>query len=175
MPLVLAVHHSRGTWDIPLSVAEALVSQQPLTWDELGSFGDTVIVVDDTHSDPIQAIIDEPNTLAVLPANDIDERVRVLTVDGADPLRSPGDYPLTIESEVPVGAVITVTAVGDIMLGRRVGSRYEGNLDAVFEPFAERLGAADITIGNLESTLSRQGAPIQGGDSFAADPVALDA
>jgi poly-gamma-glutamate capsule biosynthesis protein CapA/YwtB (metallophosphatase superfamily) len=35
---------------------------------------------------------------------------------------------------------------------------------------AERLAAADLTVGNLENTLSRDGAPTQGGDSFAADP-----
>ena len=33
-----------------------------------------------------------------------------------------------------------------------------------------RLRSADITVGNLESTLSTDGSPTQGGDSFAADP-----
>jgi poly-gamma-glutamate synthesis protein (capsule biosynthesis protein) len=33
-----------------------------------------------------------------------------------------------------------------------------------------RLRSADITVGNLESTLSTEGSPTQGGDSFAADP-----
>ena len=35
---------------------------------------------------------------------------------------------------------------------------------------ADRLAAADLTIGNLESTLSKAGAPRQGGDSFGARP-----
>jgi poly-gamma-glutamate synthesis protein (capsule biosynthesis protein) len=35
---------------------------------------------------------------------------------------------------------------------------------------SERLAAADITVGNLESTLSDAGAPTQGGDSFHAPP-----
>jgi poly-gamma-glutamate synthesis protein (capsule biosynthesis protein) len=35
---------------------------------------------------------------------------------------------------------------------------------------ADVLSAADVTIGNLESTLSRAGAPRQGGDSFGAAP-----
>jgi poly-gamma-glutamate capsule biosynthesis protein CapA/YwtB (metallophosphatase superfamily) len=34
-----------------------------------------------------------------------------------------------------------------------------------------RLAAADLTVGNLESTLSTAGPPTQGGDSFAADPA----
>ena len=37
-------------------------------------------------------------------------------------------------------------------------------------PLAPRLRRADLTVGNLESTLSRAGAPTQGGDSFGADP-----
>ena len=34
-----------------------------------------------------------------------------------------------------------------------------------------RLRSADITVGNLESTLAMLGPPTQGGDSFAADPA----
>ena len=37
-----------------------------------------------------------------------------------------------------------------------------------------RLAAADLTVGNLESTLSMAGPPLQGDDSFAADPAVLD-
>jgi poly-gamma-glutamate synthesis protein (capsule biosynthesis protein) len=37
----------------------------------------------------------------------------------------------------------------------------------------ERLASADLTVGNLESTLSTAGFPRQGGDSFAADPAVL--
>ena len=36
---------------------------------------------------------------------------------------------------------------------------------------ARRLAGADLTVGNLESTLSRPAPPTQGGDSFAADPA----
>jgi poly-gamma-glutamate synthesis protein (capsule biosynthesis protein) len=36
-----------------------------------------------------------------------------------------------------------------------------------------RLARADLTVGNLESTLSRDGAPRQGDDSFAAPPAVL--
>lgn len=35
---------------------------------------------------------------------------------------------------------------------------------------ARRLAGADLTIGNLENTLSQSGAPQQGGDSFGASP-----
>ena len=36
---------------------------------------------------------------------------------------------------------------------------------------ARRLASADVTVGNLEGTLSEAGAPTQGGDSFAAPPA----
>jgi poly-gamma-glutamate capsule biosynthesis protein CapA/YwtB (metallophosphatase superfamily) len=41
---------------------------------------------------------------------------------------------------------------------------------AALAPTAERLRRADLTVGNLENTLSRDGAPTQGNDSFGADP-----
>jgi poly-gamma-glutamate capsule biosynthesis protein CapA/YwtB (metallophosphatase superfamily) len=58
------------------------------------------------------------------------------------------------------------------MLGRGVGEAAAAARDpaAPLRPLQRRLAAADITVGNLESTLSRDGAPQQGGDSFAADP-----
>jgi poly-gamma-glutamate synthesis protein (capsule biosynthesis protein) len=38
------------------------------------------------------------------------------------------------------------------------------------KPLAKRLAAAEITVGNFESTLSADGSATQGGDSFAASP-----
>jgi len=69
-------------------------------------------------------------------------------------------------------STVTVTIVGDIMLGRRVGDRLEriDDFAAPLRPTARRLAAADITVGNLESTLAQLGPPRQGNDSFAAHP-----
>ncbi len=68
--------------------------------------------------------------------------------------------------------VTTVTVTGDVMLGRRVGDRLAevGDPAAALRPLAGRLARADLTIGNLESTLSKAGAPRQGDDSFGASP-----
>jgi len=65
-----------------------------------------------------------------------------------------------------------VLVTGDVMLGRGVGDRLRsvGDPAAALRPMARRLSRADLAIGNLESTLSRAGAPRQGGDSFAAAP-----
>jgi poly-gamma-glutamate capsule biosynthesis protein CapA/YwtB (metallophosphatase superfamily) len=53
-----------------------------------------------------------------------------------------------------------------------VGARMAaaGDFAAALRPTAARLASADLTVGNLESTLSRLGRPRQGGDSFGADP-----
>lgn len=70
---------------------------------------------------------------------------------------------------------VTVTVVGDIMLGRRVGAAAQaaGDPSAPLGPLADRLARADITVGNLESTLSDGGTPRQGDDSFSAPPAVL--
>ena len=58
------------------------------------------------------------------------------------------------------------------MLGRGVGAAADvaGDVAHQLRPTARRLSRAHLTVGNLESTLSRAGAPTQGDDSFAADP-----
>nr|WP_231126303.1 CapA family protein [Motilibacter aurantiacus] len=60
------------------------------------------------------------------------------------------------------------------MLARRVATAAGDDPAAPLRPLAARLAAADLTVGNLESTLSREGAPTQGGDSFGADPAVLE-
>lgn len=62
--------------------------------------------------------------------------------------------------------VTTLTVVGDIMVARRVGEAIADDPRQPFRPLAPRLAGADITVGNLESTLSTDGSPTQGGDSF---------
>src|SRR5699024_5781888 len=68
------------------------------------------------------------------------------------------------------------TIVGDIMLARGVRDSMEqqGDLAAPFRPFSQRLAGADITVANLESTLSQAGSPTQGSDSFGARPDVLE-
>jgi poly-gamma-glutamate synthesis protein (capsule biosynthesis protein) len=121
----------------------------------------------------LQAVRDSDGVLGILPAEAVDATVRVLTVDGEHPLRDPNDYPLTTTSSKPVPEVTTLTAVGDVMLGRRVAQRHPGDPNAPLQPMRKRLASAEITVGNVESTLSRDGSPTQGGDSFAASPRIL--
>jgi len=80
--------------------------------------------------------------------------------------------PTTGQAAADPTRVTTVLATGDLMLGRRVGDRLSalGDPAAALRPMADLLAAADLTVGNLESTLSKAGRPRQGGDSFGAAP-----
>ena len=98
------------------------------------------------------------------------------TTTSASTTASPGPTtPRTSESTTDPAPSITVTVVGDIMLGRRVGdvAAAAGDPAAPLRPMSARLARADVTVGNLESTLSTAGAPRQGDDSFAAPPSVL--
>lgn len=81
-------------------------------------------------------------------------------------------------ADPPRTEAVTVTVVGDIMLGRAVGdaAAAAGDPSAPLRPMAERLARADVTVGNMESTLSDDGMPRQApvSDSFAAPPAVLD-
>jgi poly-gamma-glutamate capsule biosynthesis protein CapA/YwtB (metallophosphatase superfamily) len=69
----------------------------------------------------------------------------------------------------------TVTFVGDIMLGRGVAAAHPDDPVAPLRPMRPLLHGSDLTVGNLESTLSDDGAPRQGDDSFAAVPQVVPA
>ena len=113
--------------------------------------------------------------VAVVPAEAVTPLVQVAVVGGVDPLLDPSAYPITTAADRRAPAINRVTIVGDIMLGRRVGSRTPDRPGAALSPMAQRLAAADLTVGNLESTLSDSGRPRQGDDSFFADPRVLPA
>jgi hypothetical protein len=147
-PLVVAVHHGSPLRDIPLRRARAIVDGGA----------------------------DDDETFTVVPASALGPRMRALLVDGVDPVRSPEEYPLRTQAAGPRDPAVTVTVVGDIMLGRGVAQAARGSDHPApaLRPTSRRLAQADITVGNLENTLSRAGSPTQGGDSFAADPAVVE-
>jgi poly-gamma-glutamate capsule biosynthesis protein CapA/YwtB (metallophosphatase superfamily) len=93
--------------------------------------------------------------------------------DGSSPPAESPEEP-TRTSNPPREPRTTLTVVGDIMLGRGVAGQ-PGGAQARLRPLAPQLRAADLTVGNLESTLSDDGPPQQGGDSFFAPPAVLRA
>ncbi|MGB0099019.1 MAG: CapA family protein [Nocardioides sp.] len=159
-PLVLATNARRPPMDLPKAVAGWIRQGRVTNWKELGQPQAPLRVVDgagDLRHLPM-------NTIAIEVADAVGPGVRVVRVDGVDPIRDPDDYPLQVQGPAPA-PVTTLTVVGDIMLGRGVTG-----LPAL-EPMARRLSSADITVGNLESTLSDAGPvnPVQG-DPFHAPP-----
>lgn len=175
VPVAIMVNHSSELEDLSLSDAHKLIddgvapgSLTPVTSGVAEA--DAGMRTAATPAEAVSIAADDPGTVAIVPATDVSPVTRALTVDGIDPFRGEG-YPLTTKITEQPGPVLVTTIVGDIMLGRRVAESLDRQRDpsAAFKPFAKRLAAADITVGNLESTLSRNGSPTQGGDSFAAD------
>jgi poly-gamma-glutamate synthesis protein (capsule biosynthesis protein) len=185
-PLALAVHATRPVRPLPAGSARRLLRRGASRWSVIGQGSGRMRVVTgglpqltapgaadaNTASAALRRVRRQPDVLALVPASAVDARVRVLRVGGVHPLRSPERYPLQIATGEAPGSVTTVTVVGDVMLGRRVGDALEaaGDPAAVLRPLAARLRNADITVANLESTLSTNGQPTQGDDSFAAAP-----
>jgi hypothetical protein len=173
MPLALVVNATRRTADVGVADARRVIASGATRWSAIGQSGGRMRVLttrDDRVGDVLRAVRGSPNVLGIVPADAVDPRVRVLTVGGRHPLREPQRYPLHTQSRRAVPEVTTVAAVGDIMLGRRVGARHRADPGSPLKPLAKRLAGAEITVGNFESTLSVDGSPTQGGDSFAASP-----
>jgi poly-gamma-glutamate capsule biosynthesis protein CapA/YwtB (metallophosphatase superfamily) len=160
-PLAFAMNARRPPLDVPKAVAEWLQQGLVDNWDQLGQPSAPLRTTDRTdHLDHLPM-----NTVAIVVADAVGPGVRVIEVDGVDPLRDPDDYPIQVQGP-PHAPVTTMTVVGDVMLGRQVTGH------AALDPMSARLASADITVGNLESTLSDDGSPRQDpvGDSFHADP-----
>ncbi|HSE10277.1 MAG TPA: CapA family protein [Nocardioidaceae bacterium] len=163
-PLVIVTHHTRGLREVSLRQARRIVQGRS-----------RFEVASGPPMAAIRSVVRDPGVLAVVPAEALGPRVRALRVGGVDPVRRPERYPLRTEEAAAPAPVVRVTVVGDIMLGRGVAARAEttGDPAHALRPMASRLAKADITVGNLESTLSRAGSPTQGDDSFAADPAVV--
>ncbi|MBA2699448.1 MAG: CapA family protein [Nocardioidaceae bacterium] len=173
-PLVLAVHRSRSDLDVSERLARRIARGAQTRWAQLDAGPGQVDVRRGAGS--LQAAMSDPDVIAVVAASRVTPMVSTVSVGGVDPLRSPDTYPLTAPAAKEPAAPAEVTIVGDIMLGRRVGDSFASQRDpgAPLRPLQRRLARADLTVGNLESTLSSDGVPRQGDDSFAADPEVLD-
>jgi poly-gamma-glutamate capsule biosynthesis protein CapA/YwtB (metallophosphatase superfamily) len=160
-PLVFAVNARRPPMSVPKAVAGWIRQGIVDNWDQLGQPSAPLRTTDRTdHLDHLPM-----DTIAIVVADAVGPAVRVLEVDGVDPLRDPDDYAIQVAGP-PHAPVTTMTVVGDVMLGRSVTGH------PALDPMAARLASADMTVGNLESTLSQLGPPMQdpAGDSFYAQP-----
>lgn len=186
-PLALAVHPSRAGLDLSPTLARRILAGEIGDWSELGRPGESgplrVVAGPNvpapsalrvaTDAAALAALDERSGTVAVVPAAALGPQARALTVGSQDPLRDPAAYPLRVPAQKAQEPVVTLAIVGDVMLARRVGAAIGDDPAAPLRPTARRLAGADLTIGTLESTLSRLGPPTQGNDSFGADPAVL--
>jgi poly-gamma-glutamate capsule biosynthesis protein CapA/YwtB (metallophosphatase superfamily) len=159
-PLVLAIHPTRAAQDIDLATANAIKRGTLKAWRGFRVVGS------------LREVQRSTTALAMVPASTAGPSIRPLTVAGVDPFKEPHRYPLRTDGPAPTAPVIDLTVGGDVMLGRRVATAAArtGDVSRPLRAIGPRLAAADLTVVNLESTLSRAGTPQQGGDSFAAPP-----
>jgi hypothetical protein len=102
----------------------------------------------------VRAVERDPDAVGVVPLSKVGPTVAVATVDGLDPVR---DH----------DGATTLLVTGDVMLTRGVPDPA-----AALAPMRRLLRGADLTVGNLESTLSTAGEPQQpGNDSFGGSPA----
>lgn len=191
MPLVFVVHPTRPPIDLGRARADAVLAGAALDWSAFDEPARALRVVFGpsapatvgggiraaTDQDALRVVERDRDALAVVGAGSVGPAVRTLTVGGADPLSDPEAYPLKIDGSI-TAPVITAAFVGDLMLGNRVGERMRerGDFSFPLRFVGDRLAAADLTVGTLESTLSRDGSPRQpSGENFAADPRVLPA
>ena len=169
-PVVLAVHHTRGPIRVSPRVARRVADGRVQTWRPLDGSDDPLDLVSS-----VRAVASDPAALAAIPASRVDASVRAVVVGGVDPLRRPAAYPIRTSGREP-GVVTTLTVAGDIMLDRGVeAAAPPDDPVAPLRPLGAHLAAADLTIGNLESTLSDDGTPQQpNDDSFEVPPRVAD-
>lgn len=187
LPLALVVHPTRAAgMRTTRAVLTSAVAGRPVTWEQLGSAGGSVAPMRGTgaggstpDSAVVAAVHADRGRLGVVRADALGPGVAALTVDGVHPVGAPDRYPVSIADPATAAIrpdrVTTTLWVGDVMLGRRVGTAISaaGDVSLPFHDAAGRLRAAALTVGNLECTMSRNGKPTQGGDSFGADPATL--
>ena len=174
-PTAIVVHPSRGQLLLDLATARRVIAGDVSEWRELDQPGRTLhFVSGGSAGRRMAAVAHDRDALTVIPAARVDPRVQVARVSGIDPLIEPDLYPI-LGAGATAPTPITVTVVGDIMMARGVADAMGDDTFAPLRPTSARLRAADLTIGNLESSLSEDGQATQGTDSFGADPQILDA
>ena len=166
-PVVLVTHATTATGELTEKQARLVLrsglSGRPVLAAPGLRTGPDVPVADDART-VVRSVERRPELVGIVPAAAVTPTVRPVRVGGVDPIRRPRAYPLTAPGRRPPEPT-TMTVVGDIMLARGVTDPRDA-----LRPLSPRLRSADLTVGNLESTLSTEGEPQQGSDSFGADP-----
>lgn len=165
---------------------EGILSGQLVDWADAGSAarlpvevlalegqapaGATPVATFPDYDALVAGLGDRPGGVALVPLEQVDFRVNVLSVDGVDPLRDGDD-----DGAKPL---LRIGVVGDIVPGRNVHAKmvFYGDFTHPFLEVADSLAAFDLTFANLEGNLSA--ALPQPEDihsfSFVSDPAMID-
>ena len=164
-PLVLVTHMAEPPVRMGLRTARAVLGGASRDWRVVAAPALAVRGIGRVSSAraAVRVVERDRTALAVVPASAVGPTVRAVVVAGIDPIQEPRRYPFTVAGPPPPARPLTLGVVGDLMLGRGVA-----DAERALAPLAPTLRAFDLTVGNLESTLSENGSPQQGGDSFAA-------
>ena len=169
-PLVLVTNITAPTVRMNLRTARAVLGGTNRNWRVVAAPDLPVERVRRVSSAraAVKVVERDLTAMAVVPASAVGPTVRAVVVAGVDPIREPRRYRLKVSGPVPPSRPTTLGVVGDLMLAR-------GVLDAghALAPLTPTLRAFDLTVGNLESTVSDDGIPQQGDDSFAAPPTVI--
>jgi poly-gamma-glutamate capsule biosynthesis protein CapA/YwtB (metallophosphatase superfamily) len=127
----------------------------------------------------LQAVIDQPGSVALVPWDGPRLRAKALTIDGHRPGDAGYPYRAGVQSPAvatpdPAGARtrFTLSAVGDLMLGRRVAQvTLNSGADYPLSLAEPDLSKGDFAIGNLEVSLTDRGQPVRKDYTFRAAPL----
>ncbi|KAA1427597.1 CapA family protein [Nocardioides antri] len=145
--LVVVGHAARPQLRLSRQESDRLLAGATDTWRGL-----RVVRGEDAAAErSVRAVERDPRTIAVVPIEAVGPTVVAAAVAGVDPVVDHVD-------------ATHVTVAGDLMLVRGVP-----DAAAALAPLTPLLRRADLTVGNLESTLSTAGSPTQGDDSFGGD------
>jgi hypothetical protein len=166
-PLVLVTDPTRPAVRMSLADARGVLRGHGAGWRVVAAPGVPATGVERAVSARavVRSVGRHRGMLGVVPAFEVGPTVRAVVVGGVDPIRDPRRYPLSVPGPAAPRRATTLGVVGDIMLTRGVRDPARA-----LAPLSPLLRGYDVTVGNLESTLSRDGVPQQGGDSFAAAP-----
>ena len=148
-PLVVIGHATRPQLSLTAAQARRLTSGQA------DRFRGRRVVQGVPAGRAVAAVERDPAAIGVVPLSAVGPTVVVARVGGVDPVLSDP-------------RALALRVAGDVMLARGVDD--PATALAPMGPFLRR---ADLTVGNLESTLSTRGSPTQGGDSFGGGAALL--
>lgn len=154
---------------VKLVLGPAAAARLAGLWLLLGT-GPSGVRVTVSEADAAAAVAGDTTAIGIVTGEALSPAVRAARLAGADPLRSPARWPLSVPAVAAPGPVTTAIAFGDVLTSRTVDRKMvaAGDFRSPWRAVGERLAAADLAFGNFEGTISRDARPRSGGTSFVS-------